>query len=441
MQNMKVDIVYYVIPADFEMEFNLNGCCPMRQLKTLTYSKKEYVEGLARAVSRSKIIIACGPIYGNDGLIKMTAKATHRPCEIINNADFGIAQDQNVEIIEESVPLVTSSGLFGGIIIESGPQTLIILSENKEIRKNIMQNLIHQYVREISILEIRRNSGGAELASAPAESQTEDALSEELTPENIAESHAAGEVIDFSVPEAAVEAVADSTAAAAPSDEALKAVADELNDLSSAIGKTLYANDNVEKDETVSGESDEREESSAAEAHETQAEKQAFPEPLDYEIELGDESLGEEHYAEEFKTQPQIDFTIDFEDTGHEAEIETDPAEFENALQKENVSIADFLFEGENEGEQTAPMETEKTSLNNFSFIADDDYEEESGKPAKNKLLNRSIIIIAAVLAVILLVLAYFLIYVPINNGVAPGDYIRGLLSAKLTIIEPVSLT
>ena len=50
-QNVKVDIIYYKTNTDFEMEFNLCGCCRMRLLTDKSPDRKTAVHSLARAVS------------------------------------------------------------------------------------------------------------------------------------------------------------------------------------------------------------------------------------------------------------------------------------------------------------------------------------------------------------------------------------------------------
>lgn len=152
VQNLKVDIIYHLTPSDFEMEFNLCGCCRMRLLNDKTTDKKTFIKALARAVSRSRVIIACGPLFGADGLIKTVASAIGSGTCACDNAAYGIKGEEQIEIINGSTPLVTSDGYFGGCIIESGPQTIILLTENRGFRKSIMQNLIHPYVEEISYI-------------------------------------------------------------------------------------------------------------------------------------------------------------------------------------------------------------------------------------------------------------------------------------------------
>ncbi len=149
IQNLKVDVIYHQTPSDFEMEFNLCGCCRMRLLNDKTTDKKSFVKSLAKAVSRSKIIIGCGPLFGDDGLINTVSIAIGNGTAVCDNATYGILSDEPINIIKGSTPLVTPNGYFGGCIIESGPQTIILLTENKAFRKEIMQNLIHPYIEEV----------------------------------------------------------------------------------------------------------------------------------------------------------------------------------------------------------------------------------------------------------------------------------------------------
>ena len=149
IQNIKVDIIYFKTQTDFEMEFNLSGCCRMRLLTDKAPDKKILINQLVRAVSRSRIIIITGTLFGDDSIIKTAAKAIGRPTAKLKNTQFGIDENEDIDIIKDSIPLVSSDGIFGGCIIEQGPQTLILLSENKTIRKNIMNSLIHAYIKEL----------------------------------------------------------------------------------------------------------------------------------------------------------------------------------------------------------------------------------------------------------------------------------------------------
>lgn len=176
VQNLKVDIIYHLCPSDFEMEFNLNGRCRMRLLSTKTEDKKSFVKTLARNVARSRVIFACGPLFGSEGLISTVATAIGSGVAVCDNKVYGINSDDAIHIINGSTPLVTADGYFGGCIIESGPQTIILLTENRTFRKSIMQTLIHPYIEEISYLPTK-----ASTLSAPVEEDTpfETAISEE----------------------------------------------------------------------------------------------------------------------------------------------------------------------------------------------------------------------------------------------------------------------
>lgn len=161
-QNIKVDVIYYKTPTDFEMEFNLSGCCRMRLLTDKAPDRKVLVNQMVRAVSRSRIIIVSGALFGEDSIIETCSKAIGKSLAEIDNKQFGIDSDENISVIKDSVPLVSKDGIFGGCIIEQGPQTLILLTENKSIRKGIMQNLIHPYIQEIVASELVEKEETAE---------------------------------------------------------------------------------------------------------------------------------------------------------------------------------------------------------------------------------------------------------------------------------------
>ena len=174
-QNIKVDVIYYKTPTDFEMEFNLSGCCRMRLLTDKAPDRKVLVNQMVRAVSRSRIIIVSGALFGEENIIETCSKAIGKPLAEIDNKQFSIDSDENISVIKDSVPLVSKDGIFGGCIIEQGPQTLILLTENKSIRKGIMQNLIHPYIQEIVASELVERE---ETAEEPAEEAAEEQIEE-----------------------------------------------------------------------------------------------------------------------------------------------------------------------------------------------------------------------------------------------------------------------
>ncbi len=175
LYNLRSDIIYYKSGSDFELEFNLCGCCRMRLLTDKPSNKKTFVHSLARAVSRSRVILIAGPLFGEDNTIDIVAQALGTSTEAVNNSAYNIASDDEIQIIKGGLPLVAEDGSFGGCIIESGPQTMILLTDNKTLRKSIMSNLIHPYIAELYASEMQ---GNAKPTTAPE--QTVDALEEKV---------------------------------------------------------------------------------------------------------------------------------------------------------------------------------------------------------------------------------------------------------------------
>ncbi len=154
-QNIKVDIIYYNTGTDFELEFNLCGCCRMRLLTDKVSDKKTFVHDLARAVSRSRVILIAGQLFGENGIMELVAHSISKTLTDVDNNRYGISADSKIQIINGATPLVTPEGYFGGCIIESGPQSMVLLSDNKAIRKTVMNNLIHPYIADLCGTELK----------------------------------------------------------------------------------------------------------------------------------------------------------------------------------------------------------------------------------------------------------------------------------------------
>lgn len=169
--NIKADIIYYKSATDFELEFNLCGCCRMRLLSDKMQDKKSFVHSLARAVSRSSVILVAGPLLGEDGTVKTVTEALNTSTETVDKTEYAITDEGEIQIIKNSTPLVTSQGDFGGCVIESGPQTMILLTDDKQIRKTIMKDLIHPYIEELYNAE-------SETTKTPTEEPTDQDIDE-----------------------------------------------------------------------------------------------------------------------------------------------------------------------------------------------------------------------------------------------------------------------
>lgn len=150
IQNLKIDIIYYDTPSDFEFEFNLGGCCHSRVLNNRTSSPKEMIDCLSKAVGRSRVILIVGKLDGSDGLYSLISKAIGLPLCEVNADEYGISAKSDTSVIANSLPLVSTDGLLAGCIIESGPQSIILLPGAKSLRKDIAENLVFQYITAVS---------------------------------------------------------------------------------------------------------------------------------------------------------------------------------------------------------------------------------------------------------------------------------------------------
>lgn len=177
VKNIKVDLIYYTIGTDFEMEFNLCGCCRMRLLTDTVSNRTEFSKSLARGVARSNIIIACGPVFGEKGLVSTVAKVTNIGTQTIENKKYGIDDESEINILKGSTPLVTSDGMFCGCIIENGPQVIILLTESKSLRKRVMKELVHPYISQWSYLA-SKNNNATQITHVEIESSKTESLSD-----------------------------------------------------------------------------------------------------------------------------------------------------------------------------------------------------------------------------------------------------------------------
>ena len=152
MPNLKLDIIYYKTSSDFELEFNLSGCCRMRIFKDKVDSQKNLVTALARDVSRSSIILIVTDLFTENNGVETVAKAVGLNLTAPNKAEYGIKTADDIKIPSGAIPLVTKSGIYGGCIIESGPQSIIIVSNVRSLRHEIMKAYIHNYVFDVAQL-------------------------------------------------------------------------------------------------------------------------------------------------------------------------------------------------------------------------------------------------------------------------------------------------
>ncbi len=193
MSNLKIDIIYYKTSSDFEMEFNLSGCCRMRMFKDKIETPKGLVNTLARDVARSKIILIVTDLFGEYSGIPTISRAIGLPLVSPNKNEYGIKTTDDIRLPETAVPLVTKSGIYGGCIIESGPQSIIIVSSVRALRHEIMKAYVHNYVFDVGQLLAYQERMGVDGPSAMppiARLSKAEVTAEETTPNEVSANEA-----------------------------------------------------------------------------------------------------------------------------------------------------------------------------------------------------------------------------------------------------------
>ncbi len=375
IQNLKVDIIYYKTNTDFEMEFNLCGCCRMRLLTDKAADKKTLVHDLARAVSRSRVIIIAGVLYGEDGIIETTAKSIAKTVTEIDKAMYGVKTEKSISVINGATPLVAPDGEFGGCIIESGPQSMILLSDDRELRKAVMKTLIYPYIEELCALDLN--------AKAKNANKDASAVVPSVTPQ------------DLDMPEIK-EAVSESEPQADTGD----------------TDDTETVTDFHTEDEPLSEELPDSE--SKADDQEDKAETEEIVEQP------------EEADAEEPSGMPLSAFSLNDDDV-----------KLENGMHFEDDSYSassKTLSEEEKSELFVEPEKLKKSRIGNYNrdyaedALEDSPYHTSDGTEEKRKSEiwgNPAISIISVLLLIILAVLCYCIFYVPAKDGVTASAYLR----------------
>ncbi len=182
MPNLKLDIIYYKTASDFELEFNLSGCCRMRTFKEKVDSPKKLVSTLAKGVDRSTVILIVTELFGENSGVDTVAKAVGLPLTAPNKAEYGIKTSDEIQMPKGAVPLVTKSGIYGGCIIESGPQSIIIVSGIRSLRHEIMKSYVHNYVFDVAQLEAYNERMGQNLQMSFTPKPDDEAKDESVEP-------------------------------------------------------------------------------------------------------------------------------------------------------------------------------------------------------------------------------------------------------------------
>lgn len=367
-QNIKVDIIYYKTNTDFELEFNLCGCCRMRLLTDKAPDKKTLVHDLARAVSRSRVILIAGSLFGEDGIIEIIARAISKTLTEVDNRLYGISDGSSIKIINGATPLVTSEGYFGGCIIESGPQAMILLSDNKAVRKTVMNTLIHPYIEELCALELKEKAQAAQSADKSAE-----------TPSAAAAENGETDLAANGLSEAPASKESEGTYQESP--ESAEASKEQEASQNGSLSAQAADSPEISGGESAGN-------PSAAEPSK----------PLDF-----------------FASKPDgvtLSGGMRFESADSESSF-ADKDENEPYFGTENIkNPRGSRFKGrESYGDESGAY-----------YQYDNGYPEKSGA---GKSGNKAMLIISILLLVILAVLCYCIFYVPAREGISPAEYLQ----------------
>ncbi len=377
LQNIKTDIIYYKTTTDFEMEFNLCGCCRMRLLTDKAPDRKSLVHNLARAVSRSRIILIVGSLFGDEGTLATVAGAISKKLAVIDNSLYGISDKSEIKIIDGATPLVSRDGCFSGCIIESGPQAMILLSDNKSLRKSIMTTLIHPYVEELAAAEMQNKAESARNLSG-AIGKTDAVPTEDAEPQPIED-----------IFSSAYLANSAETAAEAP-----EAVAAEPLD---------------KENELTENTAEEAEATEAAEETETDTETEAVSD---------DEELPLNPQAAAVADGVELDGGMIFETDDYRAEAYSEDDEY-----------SDLYIEPEGLHRKKASRQSELYAYDDMdeADFSTDGYSENSfhGSSIRGRLTAIVLIILLLTAAV----LCYSVFFVPAQNGISAGEYIRDIFN------------
>ena len=148
---LKAEIIYFCEQSDPRLEFGLSGDYPSRTLSPSCSDYREYLYALKKAVSRNNLILVVGGFGENGEMARVTGLAVGREPKRIDFQKLGYGEVSGApEMLPESgLPLVDKEGGFAGVLLESGPQAIVLLDEKNKNRGYIIRDLIAPYLSEL----------------------------------------------------------------------------------------------------------------------------------------------------------------------------------------------------------------------------------------------------------------------------------------------------
>ncbi len=148
-KDVKIEIIYYKTATDVSLEFGLHDQYPLRLLSSCCNDLKSFFKSLKRAVMRSEIILLVGG-YDDEKeyLPGFLARSIGQKCVIPDYGKLGVIASNHYILPKDAKPLAPKSRLFGGFLIEHGPQTIISLTDDQKIRNELVKQFIASYITE-----------------------------------------------------------------------------------------------------------------------------------------------------------------------------------------------------------------------------------------------------------------------------------------------------
>ena len=176
LPDLKLEVIYFKTSTDFKMEFKLCSLCNVRYLSAMVNDTRSFLTALQKSVSRSRVVITVGGFNGDEYVPEILAKATGSGIAEIKANEF--SDEKMVTIPSGAVPMYSKSGEFGGAVIEKGDQSIIMLTENNNLKHELLDLLVGPYIK--LLISKKPTVASKEQTENKREEKTAEATNEEI---------------------------------------------------------------------------------------------------------------------------------------------------------------------------------------------------------------------------------------------------------------------
>lgn len=180
--NIKLEIVYYAAESDPALEFGMRGNFSVRVLSSHVATPTELIAALKKASVRNEFIVVVGG-FENSAVVGLIARSIGR--ELVLASQHSDTQPgEQLLIPADAIPLVADNDEVCGAVIESGYQSIILLSGQKERRDRVIKPLLLPYLNE-RYMEIHASQFAAQKPEQPEQATETAAQTDEAeNPDN-----------------------------------------------------------------------------------------------------------------------------------------------------------------------------------------------------------------------------------------------------------------